>query len=316
MTYPWGTERRFNAYVNYLRQRFGARMQKISLDAGFTCPNRDGTVGRGGCTYCNNDAFNPSICDSSKPIEEQIREGLEFQTVRYKNVDGFLAYFQTYSNTYASLPVLKDLYERALDFDEVKGLIIGTRPDCVDNEKLDYLAELARKYYVVVEYGIESCYDRTLKRINRGHDFETTKRVIWQTAGKSLNVGAHLILGLPGESREEILEEAKILSGLPLTNLKLHQLQIMKKTVMAREYEKTPEDFHLLELDEYIELVVDFLERLSPDIKIERLAGEAPPWFVVAGQWNIRYDQMLTLIEKNLRERNTWQGKYYTNPDA
>lgn len=313
MTYSWGTKRRFNAYVNYLKARFGGRMQKISLDAGFTCPNRDGTLGRGGCTYCNNDAFKPSVCDPNKPIEQQIRDGLEFHKDRYKHVVGYLAYFQAYSNTYASLPVLKNLYERALEFDEIKGLIIGTRPDCIDDEKLDYLAGLSEEYYIVVEYGIESCYDRTLERINRGHDFETSVKAIRKTAKKGMHVGAHLILGLPGESREEMLEEARILSELPLANLKLHQLQIMKNTPMAKEYINNPEDFYLFSIEEYAALTADFLERLSPNICIERMASEAPSWFVHVNDWKLRYDQMLIFIEKKLEERDAWQGKYYKN---
>lgn len=312
MVYPWGTERRFNAYVNYLRKRFGYRMQKVAIDAGFSCPNRDGTIGYGGCTYCDNDAFNPSYCNSNTSISSQIEEGIEFQKVRYKNAEGFLAYFQAYSNTYDSLVNLKKIYEQALAYDEIKGLVIGTRPDVIDNEKLSYLAELAREYFITVEYGIESCYDKTLKRINRGHDFATTVNAIEATTKYGIPVGGHLIFGLPGETREDMMAEASILSELPITNLKLHQLQLFHNTAIAKEYLQHPENFWLLDYEEYKDFVIDFLELLSPEIKIERLAGEAPPWFIVANQWDIRNSKMLNGIEQRMEERDSWQGKYYT----
>lgn len=314
MNYPWGTERRFNAYVNYLKKRFGHRVQKVAIDAGFSCPNRDGTVGRGGCSYCNNNAFNPSYCDAAVSIEKQIRKGIGFQKVRYKNAQSFMAYFQAYSNTYESLDVLKQRYEKALEFDEIVGLVIGTRPDVVDNEKLDYIAELAEDYYVIVEYGIESCYDKSLKRINRGHDFATTVNAIHQTAKRNIPVGGHLIFGLPGETRDEMLAEASLLSELPLSNLKLHQLQIIADTAIAAEYLKKPEAFTLFSYEEYREFVIDFLELLSPDIRLERLAGEAPPKFIKGNHWDVRNDQILAGIEQRMQERDSWQGKKFRYP--
>lgn len=314
MNYPWGTERRFNAYVNYLKKRFGHRVQKVAIDAGFTCPNRDGTVGRGGCSYCNNNAFNPSYCDATVSIEKQIRKGIDFQKVRYKNAQSFMAYFQAYSNTYESLDVLKQRYEKALEFDEIVGLVIGTRPDVVDNEKLDYIAELAEKYYVIVEYGIESCYDKTLNRINRGHDFATTVNAIRETAKRDIPVGGHLIFGLPGETRDEMLAEASLLSEMPLSNLKLHQLQIIADTAIAAEYLKKPEEFTLFSYKEYRDFVIDFLELLSPDIRLERLAGEAPPKFIKGNRWDVRNDQILAGIEQRMQERDSWQGKNFRYP--
>ncbi|MFO8054254.1 MAG: TIGR01212 family radical SAM protein [Bacteroidales bacterium] len=313
MIYSWGTERRFNAYVDHLKDTYGHRIQKVAVDAGFTCPNRDGSLGHRGCTYCDNQAFTPSYCRNTHSITEQIKKGIAFQKVRYKNAKGFFAYFQAYSNTYASLEELKKRYEEALSIEEIQGLVIGTRPDTVDAQKLDYLAELAQEYHITVEYGVESCYNKTLKRIARGHDFETSRKAIEETAKRRLPVGVHLILGLPGESRKDMLKQAKILSQLPVSNLKLHQLQLIKNTGMSREYHKDPGQFLLFDYETYKDFVVDFLEFLSPRIKIERLAGEVPPKFITAGQWDIRNDRILYGIEQQLRKRNTWQGRKYTN---
>ncbi|MEA3480009.1 MAG: TIGR01212 family radical SAM protein, partial [Bacteroidota bacterium] len=254
--YPWGHNRRFNAYSNFFKKEVGVRVQKLSIDAGFTCPNRDGTKGRGGCTYCNNDAFNPSYCDPKKPIGQQIREGMEFHEWRYRRATKYLAYFQPYSNTYAPLDELKGIYEQALQFPGIMGLVIGTRPDCIDDEKLEYFKGLSKTHYLILEYGIESCYNRTLERINRGHTFEETIAAIEKTRQAGIRTGAHMIFGLPGENREEILAEAKILSGLPLNNIKFHQLQIIKGTQMAREYADNPDDFSFFSLEEYVDLIV------------------------------------------------------------
>ena len=202
--YPWGHERRFNAYSNYFRSLYGARVQKVSIDAGFTCPNRDGTRGTGGCTYCNNDAFNPSYCIPEKSVSQQIEEGIQFHKWRYNEAVSYLAYFQAYSNTYAPVEKLRRLYSEALEYPGVIGLIIGTRPDCIDDEKLTLLKELSDKYYVAIEYGIESCYNRTLSRINRGHTFEEAVQAVEQTSALGIKTGAHFIFGLPGESRQEI----------------------------------------------------------------------------------------------------------------
>lgn len=311
-TYPWGHERRFNAYSNYFRGIYGARVQKVSIDAGFTCPNRDGSKGFGGCTYCNNDAFNPSYCHPVNSVTEQIGEGIKFHKWRYDEAVSYLAYFQAYSNTYASLETLKKLYEEALSFPGVVGLIIGTRPDCVDDEKLGYIKELSAKCYVAVEYGIESCYNKTLKRISRGHSFEDAVWALERTAALGINTGAHFIFGLPGEAREEMLNQVDIISGLPLKTIKFHQLQIIKGTDMEIEFKNKPGDFELFTWEEYLDFFVVVLERLNPALVVERFTGEVPPRFLTGEGWgNKRSDQIVNLIEKRLEELNTWQGRLF-----
>lgn len=310
--YPWGHERRFNAYSNYFRNLYGARVQKVSIDAGFTCPNRDGTKSSGGCTYCDNDAFNPSYCISSKPVTMQINEGIEFHRWRYKEAVAYLAYFQAYSNTYAPLETLKKLYEEALSHPDVIGIVIGTRPDCIDSEKLNYLHELSTRCYLAIEYGVESCYNKTLLRINRGHTFEEAVNAIEETASRGINTGAHFILGLPGESREEMLNQVEIISKLPLKTIKFHQLQIMKGTLIEKEFIENPGDFELFSIDEYLDFFVNFLERLNPDFVVERFTGEAPPRFLHRVIWGKkRTDQIVDLIEKRLEELGTWQGRLF-----
>jgi radical SAM protein (TIGR01212 family) len=310
--YPWGDERRFNTYSNHFRKIYGARVQKLSVDAGFTCPNRDGTKGTGGCTYCLNDAFNPSYCDPGKSVTQQIEEGIAFHRWRYSEAVSYLAYFQAFSNTYAPLSRLRELYEEALSYPGVIGIIIGTRPDCVDDEKLSYLSQLSEKHYVAVEYGIESCYDRTLLRINRGHTFEEATDALIKTFSMGLNTGAHFIFGLPGESRDEMLAEAEIISKLPLKTVKFHQLQIVKGTVMEQEFRKNPGDFKLFSLDDYLDFFVTFLERLNPEIVVERFTGEAPPRFLTEIPWGkLRADQVVSLVEKRLEQLDTFQGKLF-----
>ena len=310
--YPWGHTRRFNAYSNYFREIYGARVQKVSIDAGFTCPNRDGNKGSGGCTYCSNDAFNPSYCLPTKSVTEQIGEGIEFHKWRYSEAVSYLAYFQAYSNTYAPLEVLKKLFGEALSYPGVVGLIIGTRPDCIDEEKLAYLKELSGECYVAVEYGIESCYNKTLLRINRGHTFEEAEWAVNRTAELGINTGAHFILGLPGETREEMLGQAAIISGLPLKTVKFHQLQIIKGTTMEKEFQDNPGDFELFTWEEYLEFFISFLERLNPAFVVERFTGEAPPRFLTGEGWGKkRTDQIVNLIEKRLEELDTWQGRLY-----
>ena len=310
--FPWGHDRRYNSYAEYFRKEFGQRVQKISVDAGFTCPNRDGTAGQGGCTYCNNDAFNPSYCSPTKTLLQQLNEGAEFHRVRYRRATNYLAYFQAYSNTYAPLAKLKQMYDEALSFPGVVGLVIGTRPDCIDNEKLDYFAKLAETHYIILEYGIESCYDRTLSRINRGHNFEQARETIRQTALYGIRTGAHIIFGLPGESESEMMAEAEILSRLPLNNIKFHQLQIVKNTAMAAEYEFKPEDFIHFTLGDYIDFIIRFVEKLNPGFVIERFSGEVPPRFLVGPGWGLsRTDQVNVKIEKEMEKRDTWQGKFF-----
>ncbi|MDX2444101.1 MAG: TIGR01212 family radical SAM protein [Bacteroidales bacterium] len=315
--YPWKHERRFNTYSNYFKSTFGERVQKVSVDAGFTCPNRDGSISKGGCTYCNNDAFSPSYCMPQKSVKQQILEGIEFHKKRYRRANKYLAYFQAYSNTYAPLELLQKLYDEALEVPGIIGLVIGTRPDCIDEEKLEYFSHLSKTKYLILEYGLESCYNKTLDRINRQHSFEQSVEAIEATAGKGIRTGAHLIFGLPGETRDEMLAEAGIISTLPLNNVKFHQLQIIKGTIMAREYELNPDNFSLFSWEEYREFMVDFLERLNPDFVVERITGEAPPRFISGPRWGLkRTDQILGLFEQRLLERNTWQGRLYSVQNA
>lgn len=312
MNYPWEHKRRYNAYAEYMKQKFGGRIQKVSVDAGFTCPNRDGKVSKGGCTFCNNNAFSPSYCFAEKPIKQQILEGINFHKKRYKKAQKFVAYFQVYSNTYAPLSELTAIYEQALELSEVFGLVIGTRPDCVDEEKLDFFAELSKKAFITLEYGIESCYNKTLEKINRGHTFEQSVWAIKETAKRGISVGGHMIFGLPGESRKEMINQTKTLSQLPLTSIKFHQLQVIKGTQLAKDFVKDKSGFELFSMDEYIEFCVDFVERFNPQIYIQRIAGESPPDFIEANYWGKRYDEVLREFENRLEERITWQGKFYT----
>jgi len=303
-------KKRYNSFTGYYKSKYGSRLQKIVIDAGFTCPNRDGSVSVGGCTYCDNNAFHPSYSTPEKSIMQQMEEGMEFHRRRYRRATGYIAYFQPYSNTYAPPERLKALYAEALSHPNVVGIAIGTRPDCIDEEKLDYLAALSREHIVMVEYGIESCYDATLERINRGHTFDQAVTAVKMTADRGLDVCAHFILGLPGESREMMLESAPVINSLPLTSLKFHQLQIIKGTSMEREFEANPQDFVTFSLEEYIDFFVDILERLRPEIHIERFAGEVPPSFVKSNPWGlIRNVELLRLLEKKLEERDSWQGK-------
>lgn len=378
--------KRYNSFVGYYRRRYGERLQKLVLDAGFSCPNRDGTVGRGGCTYCDNAAFHPGYSTPGKPLLTQIDEGIEFQKVRYPRARHYLAYFQAYSNTYGPLDRLKALYEEVLSHPEVVGIVIGTRPDCVDEKKLDYLADLASGRVlsgwqrslrqtqeptaqvtvpgqakisaqtpslvlattpdqttfsasadsvsestppvaepveateltapiVVVEYGIESCHDSTLRHINRGHNFECARKAVEMTAERGIDTGAHFILGLPGETREMLLDQCGLISSLPLRSVKFHQLQIVRGTVMEKEYAADPSAFYRPGLDEYLDFVIDILERLRPDLYIERVAGEVPPRFVNDTPWGlVRNFEILRLLDKRLEERDTWQGRLYSKP--
>ena len=307
------SQKPYKSYSDYFKNIFGGRVQKISVDAGFTCPNRDGTKGIGGCTFCDNNAFNPSYCESKKSITQQIEEGIEFHRKRYRRAKQFLVYFQAYSNTYKPLNDLKPLYEEALSHPLVVGLVIGTRPDTIDQPKLDYLKELQAKAYVMLEYGIESVYDATLQRVNRDHSFEEAILAIRMTYNVGIPCGGHFIFGLPGETREMMLDSARIISELPLTTVKFHQLQIFKNTRMADEFKLQPQDFDLFSLGEYIDFIVDFCELLRPDIVIERFAGEVPPRYLVTPPWeNLRYDVVLQMIEDRFVERDTFQGKKWT----
>ena len=306
-------EKRYNAASGYYKKLFGERVQKISIDAGFTCPNRDGTKGRGGCTYCNNETFKPFYCSPSKTITQQLNEGIDFFAKKYKS-QKYLAYFQAYTNTYASLDVLKKYYTEALSVDNVIGLVISTRPDCVDAEILDYLYELSKKYYIQIEFGVESTKNETLKLINRGHTYAETVKAVQMTADRGITTGLHLILGLPGEKKQDFINHAKELSKLPFTLLKLHQLQIIKHTAMARDYAQNPSKYKIFELDEYLNLVVEFLEYLRPDILVERFTSEAPADKLIAPKWGMIKNYEIThKVEKLLEKYDTFQGKKYKN---
>ena len=296
--------------MNRLHGIFPFKVQKISINAGFTCPNRDGSIGYGGCTYCNNQTFNPAYCHTDKSVGQQLEEGKRFFSRKYPDMK-YLAYFQAYTNTYGELEELKHKYEEALTVADVVGLVIGTRPDCMPDDLLDYLEELNKRIFVLIEYGIESTDDETLKRINRGHTFAQAEEAVVRTAQRGIPVGGHVILGLPGEEREALIRQAERLSRLPLTTLKLHQLQLIKGTRMASEYEKTPELFHLYSVDEYIDLVIDYIEHLRPDLVLERFVSQSPKELLIAPDWGVKNYEFTEKVKKRMRERNAWQGKYY-----
>ena len=300
----------YNEYGFWLKEQLGVKTQKISLNAGFTCPNRDGRVGTGGCTYCNNQTFNPDYCITEKSITQQLEEGKQFFARKYPDMK-YLAYFQAYTNTYDALDRLKAKYEEALSVPDVIGIVIGTRPDCMPDALLDYLEELNRRTFLVVEYGIESVYDATLLRINRGHTHAQTVDAITCTVARGIRVGAHLILGLPGESREALLHEAEILSSLPVTLLKLHQLQLIKGTRMAEEYLANPADFHLFTPDEYIDLVIDFIERLRPDIILERFVSQSPSSLLAVPGWGLKNHEFVDRLHRRLTQRDAHQGRLF-----
>ena len=306
------TQNIYKNYASFIGEFFDEKVQKIAINAGFTCPNRDGTVGVGGCTYCNNQTFNPAYCESSKSVKAQIDEGKSFFLKKYPKMK-FLAYFQAYSNTYAPLDVLKSRYSEALEQEDVVGLVIGTRPDCVSSELIEYLSELSKEKYVMVEYGIESTSDATLKRINRGHTYAQVQQTVAQTKDAGLLVGGHIILGLPGETREELIAQADIISELPLSTLKLHQLQIIRGTRMADEYEAERDAFPLVfeSAEEYAALVAEYIARLRPDMAIERFTSQSPASLLVAPSWGIKNYEFVAILERYLVEKNLWQGKNY-----
>lgn len=303
----------YRDFGDFLRETFPCKVQKISINAGFTCPNRDGKKGFGGCTYCNNQTFSPDYCQTEKSVSCQLEEGVRFFSRKYPEMK-YLAYFQAYTNTYGELKILKKKYEEALSFPGVTGLIVGTRPDCMPDALLDYFGELSRNTFVMIEYGVESTLDRTLIRINRGHTYRESEEAIRRTAGKGIPTGAHLILGLPGESRTEILRHADVISALPLTTLKLHQLQLIRNTRMAKEYQEQPDQFHLYTADEYIELAVDFLERLNPQIAVERFVSQSPRELLIAPDWGLKNYEFTAKVNKRITERNARQGRLFTSP--
>ncbi len=311
--YPWGDNRPYNSYSAYFRRMFGSRVQKVAIDAGFTCPNRDGTLGTLGCTFCNNRAFTPSYCTPQKSITRQIDEGIEFHLRRYREATQYLAYFQSFSNTYAPAEVLRERFGEALAHPKVVGIVVGTRPDCVDEKKLDLLAGYAAEgKYIAVEYGIESTSDATLRAINRGHDFAAAERAVHMSAARGLHTGAHFILGLPDESDEMLLSQTGLINSLPLTTVKFHQLQIFRDTPMAAEYDRHPERFRRWSIGEYIDLVTEILRRMRPDLVLERFASEAPPRYHHALGWGlVRNEQLWTMLEKRLSEKGAYQGEKF-----
>lgn len=301
----------YNDFSQFLKKHFPFKVQKISLNAGFTCPNRDGVKGKGGCTYCNNQTFNPDYCHTEKSITQQLEEGKQFFARKYPEMK-YLAYFQAYTNTYEALENLKAKYEEALLVPGVVGLVIGTRPDCMPDELLDYLEELNRKTFLLVEYGVESTQNQSLIRINRGHTYEDSIKAINRTAARGIMTGAHVILGLPGESRDDMINQARKISELPLTTLKIHQLQLIRGTRMAYEFEMNPESFNLFnEADDYIDLVIDYIEHLRSDIVIERFISQSPRNLLIAPDWGIKNHEIIVRVQKRMKERKSYQGKKF-----
>lgn len=299
-------EDRYNSYGQFLREKFGTRVHKVPVHAGFTCPNRDGTVALGGCTYCNIDSYTPQAARARVPIKEQVQTGIDYLKNRV-GAKVFIVYFQPYSNTYAPLEHLQQLYEQALDHPEVVGLSVGTRPDCIDEKKLRYFEQLSREYFVTIEYGIESVYDETLQMVNRGHDYSCTVRAIQCTANRGIYICGHVILGFPNETEEQMLIMADEVSKLPINFIKIHNLHIVRYTEMAREYLKKP--LHLFSFEEWVDLVCRFLERLSPHIIVERLFGNAPKDLLIAPQWCRNGSKIIHAIKQELKSRNTYQGR-------
>lgn len=301
-----GTTHPFNDYGRWMRGLFSFRTQKLSIDAGFTCPNRDGTIGHGGCVFCDNRTFNPSYCEGKKSVARQINDGKAFFARKYPDMK-YIAYFQAYTNTYAPLDRLKELYEEALSQDDVVGLSIATRPDCVSAPLLDYLGLLSRQVLVTVEYGIESANDATLALINRGHDFESSRRAVCETAERGIYTGGHVILGLPGEDAKESLRQAPLISALPLTMLKIHQMQVVRGTALASSYAKSP--FHLYSVEEYVELVSEYVQRLRADLVLERFVSQSPQELLVAPRWGLKNHEFTDILVNHMKATGAWQGK-------
>lgn len=289
-------------FGTWIRQRFPFKVQKISVNAGFSCPNRDGRIGTGGCIYCDNRTFNPAYCATQTSITEQLKVGKQFFARKCPEMK-YLAYFQAFTNTYAPIDQLKAMYEETLAVDGVVGVVIATRPDCVSTELLIYLEELNRQTFLLMEYGIESANDETLRRIQRGHDFACSRRAVQETHGRGILVGGHVILGLPGEDRDECLRQAPIISSLPLDILKIHQLQVIRNTPLAIEYAQHP--FHVFSLDEYVELVVDYIQLLREDLVLERFVSQSPPDMVIAPKWGIKNHEFTALVKKKIKTGNS-----------
>ena len=288
----------YNDFGTWIRKQLPFKVQKISVDAGFTCPNRDGRIGMGGCIFCDNKSFNPAYCSRQKSVTEQLEDGKQFFARKYPEMK-YLAYFQAYTNTYEAVDKLKALYEEALAVEDVVGIVIGTRPDCVSPELFDYLEELNQRTFLIVEYGIESCNDETLRYINRGHDFACTRRAVEETARRGIFVGGHIIMGLPGEDASESLRQAPIVSSLPLTMLKIHQMQIIKGTKLAKLYAERP--FHLYTVEEYIDLITQYIQLLRKDLVLERFVTQSPSDMLIAPKWGLKNYEFTNLLNNKLK---------------
>lgn len=298
-------EQYYNDYSHWIRRQFPFRVQKISIDAGFSCPNRDGRISYGGCIYCDNKTFNPSYCNPQKSIKEQIKEGKSFFSRKYPDMK-YLAYFQAFTNTYAPIERLKILYEKSLQQSDIVGIVIGTRPDCISNEMLDYLKDLSTRTFVLIEYGIESANDETLMRINRGHTFDCCRKAIEETHRRGIFTGGHIILGLPGEDANESIRQASAISSLPLDILKIHQMQIIKGTQLAYDYAEKP--FHVYSVDEYVELIGFYIQHLRKDLVLERFVSQSPSDLLIAPKWGLKNYEFTNLLTNYLIKNNIHQG--------
>lgn len=300
----------YNDYGTWIRQLFPYRVQKISIDAGFTCPNRDGRISTGGCSFCDNRTFNPQYCQRHQSVSQQLEAGKQFFAHKYPDMK-YLAYFQAFTNTYAPLHQLQALYEEALAVDDIVGIVIGTRPDCMSDDLLDYLSALSQRTFVLVEYGIESANNKTLRRINRGHTFEQSADAIRRTHERGLLCGAHIILGLPGEEADESLRQAPIISSLPIDILKIHQMQIIKGTRLAEEYAVHP--FHIYTVEEYIELISKYIQYLRPNLILERFVSQSPKELLIAPHWGLKNYEFTNLLVNHLHAHDIRQGQFLRN---
>lgn len=296
----------YKEFGTWLQAELGCKAQKLSVDAGLTCPNRDGTLGRGGCTFCDNRTFNPAYCRQGGSITDQLEAGKRFFARKYPTMK-YLAYFQSYSNSYGTLSHLKELYEEALRVPDVVGLVIGTRPDCMPDALLEYLEELNRRTFLLVEYGVESANEETLVRVNRGHTFAQARECIIRTAQRGIRVGVHMILGFPWETRSELIRQAQLIASLPITTLKLHQLQVIRGTQLAREYELHP--WTLPTAEEYVDLVLEYISHLPPSLVLERFVSQSPPEYVIAPRWGLKNHEFSALVKKAIQKRSTQLGQ-------
>ena len=298
----------YNDFSHWIRRQFPFRVQKLSVDAGFTCPNRDGRLSTGGCIYCDNNTFNPAYCDRKKTVAEQLEDGKRFFSRKYPEMK-YLAYFQAFTNTYGSIDHLKMHYEEALNVEDIVGIVIGTRPDCVSEDLLDYLQELSKHTFVLVEYGIETTNDDTLRLINRGHDFECSRRAIEETAKRGIFTGGHIILGLPGEDASESIRQASVISSLPLNILKVHQLQVIRGTKLARMYSEKP--FHLYSVDEYIHLIGEYIRHLRSSLVLERFVSQSPKELLIAPKWGLKNYEFTNLLNNYFKKNGIYQGELF-----